>query len=305
MYDLIIIGGGPAGINAGIYAARKKLNSLLICRDFIGQVGKSFLIENYLGFEKIRGVELAQKFKNHLKRFKIGIKQGEEVGRIIKEKNSFKVKTNQNNYLGQTIIIATGRDPRPLEVPGEKELLGQGVSYCVTCDGPLFEGKEAAVIGGGNSGFEAALDLSKYCPKVYLLHNGPKPKADELTQERVKKEKEIELILKAETKEIKGKKLVESLIYKDLEGGKQKELKVQGVFVQIGYVPATGFVKELVDFNQWDEIIVDPKTCQTKTPGLFGAGDVTNIAIKQIITAASQGAIAALNAYEHLQKQKT
>ncbi|GAG10558.1 unnamed protein product, partial [marine sediment metagenome] len=192
-------------------------------------------------------------------------------------------------------------DPRPLEVPGEKEFLGRGVGYCVTCDGPLFAGKEVAVVGGGNSGFEAAIELSKYCPKVYILHSGSKPKADELAQERVGKNKKIEIILNAKTKEIKGDKFVNLLIYEDAPSKKIKELLVKGVFVQIGYVPATGFLKGLVDFNKKDEIKIDAVTCETKTPGLFAAGDVTNAPVKQIIVAAGDGCKAALSAYKYLQ----
>ena len=314
LYDLIIIGGGPAGITAGIYAARKKLKTLLLCQDFIGQTGKAFLIENYPGFKEIRGVELAQKFEKHLKKFSayngsakgrdIEIKKGIGVIQIIKKRDkNFKIQTSQDkDFLARTVIVATGRDPRPLEVSGEKEFLGKGVAYCVTCDAPLFRDKIVAVIGGGNSGFEASLELSKYCKKIYILHHRAKPKADELAQERVKKNKKIQVILNAKTKQIKGKNFVESIIYQDLETKNKKELTVQGVFIQIGYVPATSFVKALVDFNKWDEIKINPKTCATKTPGLFAAGDVTDIHIKQIITAAAEGCKAALSAYKYLQK---
>lgn len=304
IYDLIIIGAGPAGITAGIYAARKKLNTLLLTKDFIGQVGKAFLIENYLGFEQIRGVALAEKFKNHLNKFEIEIKQGEGVIQILqKSDKSFEVKASKGkSFFSKTVVIATGRDPRPLEVLGEKEFLGRGVGYCVICDGPIFQDKTVAVIGGGNSGFEAALELSKYCKKVYILHHRAEAKADELSQERVRKNQKIKVLLNASIKEINGKSFVESIIYEDLEAKKKKTLKVQGVFIQIGYIPATSFVKDLVDFNKWDEIKINPKTCQTKTSGLFAAGDVTDIPIKQIITSASQGVIAALSVHKYLQE---
>ena len=304
MYDLIIIGAGPAGITAGIYAARKKLNTLLLTKDFIGQVGKAFLIENYLGFEQVRGVELAQRFENQLKKFEIEIIKGQGATQILqKSDKSFEVKASKDkSFFSKTVVIETGRDHRPLEVSGEKEFLGKGVGYCTTCDAPLFRDKIVAVIGGGNSGFEAALELSKYCKKVYILHYRNKPKADELAQERVKKNKKIEVLLNANIKEINGKSFVESIIYEDLEAKKKKTLKVQGVFIQIGYIPATSFVKDLVDFNKWDEIKINPKTCETKTAGLFAAGDVTDIPIKQIITSASQGAIAALSAHKYIQE---
>ena len=304
IYDFIIIGGGPAGTTAGIYAARKKLNGLLISRDFIGQVGKAFFVENYPGLEDVKGLDLAKKFEKHLRKFRIEIHEGEGASRIFrKEDGNFEIKSKKGkNYLTRAIIIATGRDPRPLEIPGEKEFLGKGVSYCTTCDGPLFQDKDVAVIGGGNAGFGAALELARYCSKVYILHHGPEPKADEIAQERVKAVKEIELFLNAEIKEIKGQDFVKSIIYQDLKTKKQIEIFVQGVFVQIGSIPATGFVKDLVDFNKKDEIKIDPRTCQTKTPGLFAAGDVTDVPVKQIVVAAAEGAKAALSAYEYIQK---
>lgn len=307
VYDLIIIGAGPAGVTAGIYAARKKLTTLLLTRDFVGQVGKAFLIENYPGFEKgIRGAELASRFKSHLQRFEINIKEGEGVNNISQEKDkTFDVQTEKENiFQARAVIIATGRDPRPLEVPGEKEFLGRGVGYCVTCDGVLFQGKAVAVIGGGNSGFDAALELAQYCSKVYILEYTSKVLADEITQERVKKNTKIQVILNADSKEIKGDKFVKGMVYKDRQTDKETELSVQGVFIQIGYIPATGFVKDLVEFNEQDEIMIDPLTCATKTPGLFAAGDVTDISVKQIIAAAAEGAKAALSAYKHLQELK-
>ena len=204
--------------------------------------------------------------------------------------------------MAKSIIIASGRDPRPLEVPREKEFLGRGVSYCTTCDAPLFQDKTVAIIGGGNAGFEAALELTKYCPKIYILEVSSKVGADEINQERAKNSGKIEVILNAKVKEIKGKEKVTSLIYENLHKKEKKELPVEGVFVEIGSIPATGFLKDLVDFNEQDEIKINPKTCETKTPGLFAAGDVTDVKDKQIIVAAGEGAKAALSAYEYLQK---
>ena len=303
IYDLIIIGSGPAGITAGIYGARKKLKTLMITRDFLGQLGWAFTIENYPGFEQIKGQELVQRFRKQIKGLDIETKQGQDVTCILKKKDKiFDVKTSDDkHYFSRAVIVATGRDPRPLEVSGEKEFLGRGLAYCVTCDGVLFQGKDVAVIGGGNSGFEASLELSKYCKKIYILHHRAKPKADELAQERVRKNKKIQVILNAKTKEIKGKDFVESIIYQDLESKNKKQIAVQGVFIQIGYIPATSFVKGLVDFNKWDEIKINPKTCATKTPGLFAAGDVTDISVKQIITAAAEGCKASLSVYKYLQ----
>jgi len=304
-FDLIIIGGGPAGITAGIYGARKKLKILLITKDFVGQAGKAFSIENFPGFERIHGLELIEKLKNQLKRFEITIVEGENAKEIKKNKNLFRISVNKKDkYFSKTIIITSGRDPRPLEVPGEKEFLGKGVSYCVHCDAPLFKDKITAVVGGGNAALGSALDLARYCPKVYLLEAGLKSVADELIQERVKKNKKIEIIYNAKVKEIKGQKFVKLLVYQDQISKKDIELPVEGVFIEIGSVPATGFIRGLVDFNEKDEIKINLKTCATKTPGLFAAGDVSEIKYKQIIIAAGEGAKAALSAYEYISKNE-
>lgn len=301
MHDLIIIGGGPAGITAGIYASRKKLDTLLITKDFIGQTGRAFWIENYPGFKKILGIKLMEKMRKHLEKFSIDINEGEEVIEISKEKNIFKIKTTQRDrYFTKAVILATGRDPRPLEVPGEKELIGRGVGYCPTCDGTFFKNKEIAIIGAGNSGFDAAIELTRYNNKIFILEFLPKIIADQITQERARKTGSIKVILNAKIKRILGEEKVEGLIYEDLVSKEEKELKVQGVFIMIGQIPATGYIKKLVDFNEKDEIIVNPLNYQTKTPGLFAAGDVTNIAGGQIIIAGAQGAKAALSVYNYL-----
>jgi len=315
LYDLIIIGGGPAGITAGIYAARQKLNTLLITKAFGGQVArKAVAIENYPGFEKISGMELIKKFEKHLRKFtrqnfakqnlggQVDIER-DEVIKVKKIKSGFLVLTkSKNRFEGRSVIAASGADPRPLEAPGEKEFLGRGLSYCVTCDGVLFEGKKVAVIGGGNAGFEAAIFLSKIAKKIYILEAGPKVGADEINQERVKKTGKVEIITNAALKRIKGNQFVNSIIYQDRETGKNFTLPLEGVFVEIGSQPATSFVKDLVEFNEKDEIIVEFETCQTKTPGLFAAGDCNVGPYKQIVTAAGEGSKAALAAYDYLQK---
>lgn len=306
MYDLIIIGGGPAGITAGIYAARKKLKTLLITKDFIGQAGKAGEVENYLGFEGIYGIELMRKFKKHLEKFEIEIREGEGAKRIEKANSIFEVATTRNGrHSTKAIIIASGRDPRPLEVPGEKAFIGKGVSYCAICDAPFFKNKTVAVVGGGNAAFEAALDLTRYSPKIYILETSSKVRADEINQEKAESSGKIEIILNANVKEIKGKEMASSLVYEDATKKEIKELSVEGVFIEIGSIPATGFLTNLVDFNERDEIIINPQTCETKTPGIFAAGDVTDVKYKQIIIAAGEGAKAALAAYDYLQKIKS
>jgi len=302
-YDLIIIGGGPAGVTAGIYAARQKLNTLLITKSFGGQVArKAVAIENYPGFEEISGMELIKKFEKHLRKQKVDIER-DEVTKLKKIGNHFFVQTkSKNRFQSKAVIVASGADPRPLEVPGEKEFIGKGLSYCVTCDGPLFEGKTVAVIGGGNAGFEAAIALSNWAKKIYILEFGEKIRADETNQEIVKKTGKVEVITNAEVREIQGAQFVNSLIYQDRKTKKEIKLPVDGIFVEIGSQPATSFVKGLVDFNERDEIKVEFETFQTKTLGLFAAGDCNVGTVKQIVTAAGEGAKAALATYNYLRK---
>ena len=292
-------------MTAGIYAARQKLTTLLITKNFGGQMArKTVEIENYPGFEKISGWELIQKFEKHLRKNKIDIEK-DAVGKIKKIGSGFAVSTSsRKQFQAKAVIITSGADPRPLEVPGEKRFIGKGVSYCTTCDGPLFSDKEVAVIGGGNSGFEAAIFLTKYAKKAYILEFAPEVKANEENQQRAKKTGKIEVITSAALKKIQGKNFVDSVVYQDRKSKKLQTLRVQGVFVEIGSQPATFFVKDLVDFNEKDEIKVDHKTCQTSTPGLFAAGDVTDIKWKQIVVAAGQGCQAALSAYEYLKKKE-
>ena len=310
LYDLIIIGGGPAGITAGIYAARQKLNTLLITKSFGGQMlKKAVMIENYPGFEEISGMELIQKFEKQLRRasvrsdgHKIDIER-DEVTKVEKIEEHFLVITkNKNRFESKAIIVASGADPRPLKVLGEKEFLGKGLSYCSLCDGPLFLDKTVAVIGGGNSAFESAIFLSKIAKKIYILEASEKVRADAENQERVKKTGKVEIITNTQVQKIQGKQFVNSLIYEDRKTKREIKLPVEGIFVEIGSQPATSFVKDLVDFNERDEIAVEFETCQTKTPGLFAAGDCNIGKFKQIVTAASEGAKAALAAYGYIEK---
>lgn len=303
MYDLIIIGAGPAGITAGIYAARDRLKTLLITKDFTGQLGRKAIdIENYPGFEKISGLDLVKKFESHLKKYKVATLQ-DEVVKVKKSKGIFSVKTEKKKeFQSRTVIVASGADPRPLEVPGEKDFIGRGVSYCTACDAPMFKNKAVAVIGGGNSGFEAAIALNKWAKKIYILEYGPKIIADKDNQEAVAKLKRVQILLNAQSKAIKGEQFVNSLVYQDRKTKKEKTLKVQGIFIEIGSQPATSFVKGIVDFNKKDEIIVNAKTGETSTPGLFTAGDVDDNPYNQIVIAAGEGAQAALSAAKYLNK---
>ncbi len=304
LYNLIIIGGGPAGITAGIYTARQRLKTLLITKDFGGQIAKKAVpIENYPGFKEISGLDLIQKFEKHLKKFETDI----EMDSVIKiekiNKNFIVTSENKKQFKARAVIIASGADPRPLKIPGEKEFIGKGVSYCVTCDAPFFSNKIVAVIGGGNAGFEAAIALTRWAKTIYILEASPEVKADLENQEMAKETGKVEIITGAALKEIRGDKFVSSIIYEDRKTGEEKKLKVEGVFVEIGLQPSSAFAKDLVDFNERCEIKVDFETFQTKTPGLFAAGDVNTGKFKQIITACGEGAKAALAAYEYLKKQ--
>jgi len=302
-YDLIIIGGGPAGVTAGIYASRKKLKTLLIAKNFGGLMsGKAVTIENYPGFEEISGSELIGRFEKHLRKQKIDIEK-DSTERIEKSGQEFSVFTEKKKqFHSKAIIIASGSEPRTLGLAEEKEFIGRGVSYCSICDGPMFLNKTVAVVGGGNSAFETAVSLADYAKKIYILEVGKEVKADEVLQEKAKKTGKIEVMTGVSVKKIEGEKFVKSLVFE--RDNELKTLEVQGIFVEIGYNPATSFVKDLVDLNEKKEIVIDLKNNQTGTPGLFAAGDSSSIPFKQIVIAAGEGAKAALSVYNYLQNLK-
>jgi len=304
MYDLIIIGGGPAGIAAGIYASRKKIKSLLITDSFGGQSIVSNKIENWIGETEISGFELAKKLENHLKSQQgIEILENKLVSKIEKIENGFKIFTNNNKvFETKYVLVASGSSHRKLNVPGEKEFEGRGVFYCATCDAPLMKNKTAAVIGGGNSGLEAVLDLIPYASSIYLLEYGEKLKGDAITQEKIKSNSKVQIITLAETIEITGENFVRGLKYKDRQTNEIKELKVDGVFVEIGSTPNSFLVKDLVNLNNFGEIIIDPKTQQTSLFGIWAAGDVTDFPYKQNNIAVGHAISAILNINDYLNK---
>lgn len=303
IYDLIIIGAGPAGVSAAVYAARQKLNLLVISKDMGGQIAKKAVdIQNYPGFNKISGPDLVKVFEEQLKTNKVEI-VFDEIVKIDKDNNIFKLSTGlSETYEARAVIISTGGDPRLLEVQGEKEFIGKGVSYCALCDGPVFRDKTVAIAGGGNSGFETALFLSNYVKKIYILEFGKEIKADKENQEAVIKSNKAEIITNAKILKIKGDKFVKALTYLDTTSHQEKTIEVEGVFIEIGSTPATAFVKKFVDFSERDEIVTDLETYATKTQGLFAAGDCNKGKYKQIIAAAGEGAKASLAAYEYLLK---
>ncbi|MEK7193922.1 MAG: FAD-dependent oxidoreductase [Patescibacteria group bacterium] len=305
MYDLIILGGGPAGAAAGVFAARKKIKTLLVTESFGGQSVIAAEIRNFIGFKSISGIELAKKLKEHLAdQENIEIKDGVRVSKIEKSGTGFSVLTSQGeSFETKTILIALGSRYRRLNVSGEDKFEGKGVFYCSTCDAPLMKGKTAGVIGGGNSGFGAAADLLPYASKIYVLEYSDILKADQITQEKIKNSGKAEIITMAEVSEISGGEFVSGLKYKDRRSGEVKEIKLDGVFVAIGYQPNSDLVKDLVELNPRGEIIINHQTQKTSCEGIWAAGDITDVLYKQINIAIGDATKAVLNIYEYLNKK--
>jgi alkyl hydroperoxide reductase subunit F len=304
VYDLMIIGGGPAGLCAGVYAARKRLKTLLVSVDIGGQINNTWGIENYLGYQFIEGPELINKFQTQVSQFPIDQKIGEKVSKLEKIDGGFEaISEGDNRYQARAVIFATGKSPRKLNVPGEAELTGRGVTYCAICDGPVFAGQRVAVVGGGNSALEAALDMIKIAEHVDLVSLTPLT-GDPILIDQLADAKNLTIFTEHQTQEIKGQDLVEGVLIKDLKTGEKKQLEVTGVFIEIGLVPTSGAVKGLVELNKWGEV---PVSCanETTAPGLYAAGDVTDVPEKQIIVAAGEGAKAALQAHRYLQRLAT
>jgi len=298
LYDVIIVGGGPAGLTAGIFARRRELKTLIITKELGGQVSSLNIIENYPGFKKIKGPQLVKKMVEQVQKEGVEIVLA-EVTKIEAKKDKFVVHSDRGKYEGKTIILAFGKTPRSLNVPGEKKFTGRGVSYCATCDAPLFKNKVVAVVGGGNAAMDAALLLSKKAKKVYLIHRREEFRAFESMVEKVKKRKNVEFILNHVVVEFKGDEVLRSIIIENVKTKERRELKVDGTFIEIGSEVKTDFVKDLVKLDEHNHIIVN-NNCETSHPGIFAAGDVTNIPFKQIVVAAGEGAKAALNAWNYL-----
>jgi len=299
MYDLIIIGGGPAGLTAAVYAARKKMNTLLLTKEFGGQLMWTKEIENYMGYQFISGPELMGKFEEQVKRFAVAIQYEEVNGLIVNQDGTFLVKTEETEYQSKTVILATGKRPRGLDIPGEKEFTGRGVSYCATCDGPFFDNKEVAVIGGGNSAVQAALELSKIAHTVYLVVRNDHYIADPIILEKMKVATNIIEKIGYESEGIYGNEVVEKITIREITTGKLQDLAIDGVFVEIGLEPNSEYVEDIVRMNKRKELMVDCRS-RTNIPGVYAAGDITDGPDKQIVIAAGDGAKAALMAYDYL-----
>lgn len=304
MYDCIIIGGGPGGVAAGVYAARKKMKTLFITENFLSQSAVSAGIENWIGTISIAGWEFAQALEKHLRaQDDIEIKTGERATGVTEAEIGYTVTTGQGTYQTKTVIIATGGRHRHLDVPGEEKFNGKGVVYCSTCDAPFFRDKKVAVVGGGNAGLEAVEDLMPYAKEIVLLVRSGELKGDKVTQEKIIASPKVSVIFYAVTEEILGADYVTGLRYRDKESGEMKELALDGVFVEIGMIPNTDFVKGSVDLNERGEIKIDHKTAATSKPGIFAVGDATDALYKQNNISAGYGVTAALSAYDFVRRQ--
>jgi len=301
VYDLLILGGGPAAMSALIYAARKMIKLALLTEDIGGQVAWTSEIENYIGFQTVTGMELTEKFKEHVQQFDVPLLIGQKVVTVRRRGELFEaVLEDGSMYAGRTVIYATGKRDRPLNVPGEKELVGHGVAYCATCDAPFFKKKKVVVVGGGNSAFTAALDLLKLSAAVTMVNLAPGWQADQILIDAVTKYgDQVKFLNEHQIQRIVGEQRVEAVRIKNHKTGAEHEMPIDGVFVEIGLLPNSDPVKDLVELNQQGEVVIDCH-CRTSVPGFFGAGDVTTVPYKQIVISAGEGSKAALKAYDYL-----
>ncbi len=302
MHELIIVGAGPAGMTAAVYVSRKKINTLLLSKDLGGQPLWTAGIENYMGYQFIEGPELMQKFEEQVKQFPVEQKIGQGVVALSQIDGGFDIRTDKDeSYQAKAVIIASGKRSRQLNVPGEDKLKGRGVTYCATCDGPLFAGDKVAVIGGGNSALEAADDMVKIAEHVYLVSITPLT-GDQILIDKLKDASNlITIFLEHEVVAIEGSSRVEAIRIRDSKSGEERKIDVGAVFVEIGLIPNSEFAKGMTKLNELDEIEVNC-ACETGVPGLFAAGDVTSVPEKQIVVAAGEGAKAALGAHRYLQR---
>ncbi len=302
-YDVIVVGAGIAGLTAALYAARQGLNTLVVSSDLGGQLLLTNEIQNYPGFKSISGLELIKRVEEQARSY--GAKIVFDTVTAVEEKDGrFKVKTVMGGELeADALILAFGKSPKELGVPGEDRLKGRGVSYCVICDAPLYRGRRVALVGWGHHNYENIMVLKKYASKVYWVFPGEKPIQEEALLEEALRDGKVEPVPRSEPVEVRGEKRVEALVVRDKATGATRVLEVDGVFVEIGYVTMTEFLKGFVELNDKGEIIVDQK-CRASRPGVFAAGDVTEMPYKQAVIAAGMGACAALSAYSYVMEKR-
>jgi alkyl hydroperoxide reductase subunit F len=300
-YDLIIIGGGPAGTAAAVYAARKQLKTLLIVKEWGGQSTVSDDIQNWIGTPHISGADLAKSLRAHVEEYKGDILTiiESEVLSIAGVEHDFTVTTSKGEEKGKTVLIATGSSRRKLTVPGADTYENKGITYCASCDGPLFGGMDVVVVGGGNAGFESAAQLLAYCKSVTLLSRS-EPRADAITVEKLQSRPNFTLVTNAVPKEITGGVFVESITYTKTDTNEDVTLPVAAVFVEIGQLPATGFAKDIVNLDESNHIVIDPRTQETSTKGIWAAGDCTDVLYHQNNIAAGDAVRALEDIYLHL-----
>lgn len=306
MYELLIIGGGPAGIGAGVYAARKKMRTLLIADSFGGQSLVSAGIENWIGTKLITGYELAKNLEDHLRHFQkdIDIWDGERVAKIEKIEGGFRVTTTGGKTAeSKTILVCSGSRRRRLGIPGEDRLDAKGVAWCSICDAPFFKDKAVAIVGGGNAGLEAAIDLKSYASKIYILQRSDKLSGDPVTQEKVLAIPGLTVIYRALTQEILGDNFVSGLRYKDAISGEETTLALGGVFVEVGSLPNSDFVKDLVKIDDYGQIVTDARTQKTSLGGIWAAGDVSDVLYKQNNISVGDAIRGVLNIFDWLHKK--
>ncbi len=309
LYDIVIIGGGPAAVAAGVYAARKKVKTLLVAESFGGQSIVSADIHNWIGERNISGIALAEKLEDHIRGYKDDVEiwsdRVESVTRSTADAKLFSIKTKAGKSAeARTVIISSGSSRKRLGIEGEDRLDGKGVAFCSICDAPLFGHKDVAVIGGGNAGLEAVIDLYPYAKKIYLVNRGSALKGDAVTQEKIKTFPSVEYIFNAVPTEIVGDAFVSGMKYKDVVTGEEKTLAVEGVFIEIGAVPNSGLVQGLVEMDATGHVKVDPRTMRTSTLGIWAAGDVTDGLYQQNNIAAGDAIRALLNAHAYLHSGK-
>lgn len=284
IYDLAIIGGGPAGVAAGVYAARKKLKTVFLTKDFGGQSSVSNGVQNWIGTVEISGLDLAENLKKHIRAYAgdtVDIKEGELAEKITGQNGDFSIKTKSGEFKAKAVLIASGSRRRKLEAVNADKFEHKGITYCASCDGPLFAGQEIIVVGGGNAAFESAAQLLAYCPKVSMFIRGDKFRADPSTVEKVSADPKFKLFKNTIITEVKGDKFLTSVIYNNLETGETKEMPTGGIFVEIGSIPNTDFIKPLVKMDEWDQIIIEPRNQKTSVLGIWAAGDCTDVLYHQ------------------------
>lgn len=298
--DVVIIGSGPAGMTAGIYARRAGLSTVILEKTGIsgGQVLTTYEVDNYPGLPMINGFELGESFRRHAEHLDVEIREA-EVKEIIDREQTKLVVTGEGNYEARTVIVATGANHAKLNIPGEEELTGMGVSYCATCDGAFFRGREVAVVGGGDVAVEDAIFLARTCKKVYLIHRRDELRAARILQESLKKLSNVEIVWDSEVKEIRGEEQVESLLIYNKKTNETTELPVAGVFIAVGTIPNTDFIKGLVQMDEKGYVIAG-EGCETSAPGVYAVGDVRTKPLRQIITAAADGANAVTSIEKYL-----